>query len=105
IDLHGCGDSSGDFGQARWEIWLRDLALARAWLEQRTQMCAGLWGLRLGALLAAEYAAAADVAAPSRLVPHLVPWQPVTEGAQHLTQFLRLRIARDLLDGDGQPAR
>ena len=28
IDLFGCGDSSGDFGDARWEIWRQDVALA-----------------------------------------------------------------------------
>src|SRR5436190_24333737 len=32
IDLYGCGDSSGDFGDARWDIWKSDLALAVTWL-------------------------------------------------------------------------
>ncbi len=30
IDLFGCGDSSGDFSDARWDIWKQDLAIARA---------------------------------------------------------------------------
>jgi exosortase A-associated hydrolase 2 len=25
IDLFGCGDSSGDFGEARWDIWKQDV--------------------------------------------------------------------------------
>jgi exosortase A-associated hydrolase 2 len=25
IDLHGCGDSSGDFSEARWDLWKREL--------------------------------------------------------------------------------
>ena len=25
IDLFGCGDSSGDFSDARWDIWKQDL--------------------------------------------------------------------------------
>ena len=33
IDLHGCGDSDGGFGEARWEQWHADLAAARAWLD------------------------------------------------------------------------
>jgi hypothetical protein len=28
IDLFGCGDSSGEFNEARWEIWKEDAALA-----------------------------------------------------------------------------
>ena len=35
LDLHGCGDSADDFGDATWDGWLRDIAAARAWLEQR----------------------------------------------------------------------
>jgi exosortase A-associated hydrolase 2 len=29
IDLLGCGDSSGEFGDARWDIWKEDIALAK----------------------------------------------------------------------------
>lgn len=56
IDLAGCGDSSGDFGDARWELWKADLAQAAAWLRERTDAPLRLWGLRLGALLALDYA-------------------------------------------------
>jgi exosortase A-associated hydrolase 2 len=97
IDLHGCGDSSGEFGDARWDGWKRDIDEARAWLQRRLGRPAGLWGLRLGALLALDYAAGA--AAPP---PHLLLWQPVTSGAGFLTQFLRMRVAAELLqDGAG----
>ncbi|ALK95193.1 esterase [Massilia sp. WF1] len=97
IDLHGCGDSSGEFGDARWDGWKRDVDAARAWLEQRLGRRAGLWGLRLGALLALDYAAGAAATPPCLLL-----WQPVTSGAGFLTQFLRLRVAAELLqDGAG----
>jgi len=97
IDLHGCGDSSGEFGDARWDGWKRDVDEARAWLQQRLGRPAGLWGLRVGALLALDYAAGAAVPPPSLLL-----WQPVTSGAGFLTQFLRLRVAAELLqDGAG----
>lgn len=93
VDLHGCGDSDGDFGDARWEHWKGDLAAATAWLMARAERPVGLWGLRLGALLALDYARSA-----AQPVAQLLLWQPVTDGAQFLTQFLRLRVAGVMLD-------
>lgn len=91
IDLLGCGDSSGDFGDADWEAWRADVARAVAWLRARSGCPVGLWGLRLGALLALD--CAEDVQAD-----HLLLWQPVHSGAQFLTQFLRLQLASDMLE-------
>ena len=93
IDLGGCGDSDGEFGDARWEHWKLDLAAASAWLLARLKRPVGLWGLRLGALLALDYARHA-----SQPVAQLVLWQPVLKGAPFLTQFLRLRVAGAMLD-------
>jgi len=87
LDLHGCGDSSGDFGDASWDGWLDDVAHASAWLRARCGQPVTLWGLRLGALLALAHAQR-DPA-----VAGLLLWQPVTAGAVHLTQFLRLHVA------------
>jgi exosortase A-associated hydrolase 2 len=94
IDLHGCGDSAGDFADARWDDWRADVTAAAAWLEQRLGGKVGLFGLRLGALLALDCAAAVG---PTRLLL----WQPVLDGKAFLTQFLRLRLARDMLDDSG----
>lgn len=94
IDLYGSGDSSGDFSEARWEIWLRDVMSAVRWLAQRVPPPVTLWGLRLGATLAAEVAQ--DAAAG---IDHLLLWQPVANGAQFLSQFLRLRLAGEMLAG------
>jgi exosortase A-associated hydrolase 2 len=95
LDLYGCGDSSGDFGEARWEIWKNDLAAGQQWLRERLGVPVSLWGLRLGALLALDFArGAADP------VASLMLWQPVQSGATFLTQFLRLRIANDMLSDD-----
>jgi len=99
IDLGGCGDSSGDFGDARWEGWLADVAAGRQWLEQTLDQPVTLWGLRLGALLALDYAASAP--RPPR---GLLLWQPVLNGATFLTQFLRLRLANAMLDANQQGA-
>src|SRR5690554_622090 len=56
MDLHGCGDSSGDFADATWQGWLADLEAGRAWLEAETGCRPALWGLRAGCLLAVQAA-------------------------------------------------
>lgn len=92
IDLFGCGDSSGEFSEARWHIWQDDVAIAIDWLERRTDATVSLWGLRLGALLAL------DVAANSkRTFGELILWQPVLNGESFITQFLRVRLATEML--------
>lgn len=88
LDPFGTGDSAGNFADARWEIWREDARTAVDWLAARCNGKIGLWGLRLGALLAADIAAQ-GIAPVSRLVL----WQPVLSGERFLTQFLRLRVA------------
>jgi len=92
IDLYGCGDSSGDFGDARWQIWKDDLDAGAAWLRQRLDGPMILWGLRLGALLALDHARSAIHRPAAMLL-----WQPVLNGQTYLTQFLRLRATNALL--------
>lgn len=94
LDLHGCGDSSGDFADARWEGWREDLAAGAAWLAARTGAPLILWGLRLGGALALDHARQAS-SAPAAIVL----WQPVLNGRAYLNQFLRLRVANDMLGG------
>jgi exosortase A-associated hydrolase 2 len=95
IDLLGTGDSAGDFADARWDLWKQDLDLAAAWLRARLDVPLTLWGLRLGALLALDYARTVSVP----LAPMLL-WQPVAAGSTYLTQFLRLRTANAMLGED-----
>jgi len=92
IDLFGCGDSSGDFADARWEIWKQDLQIALGWLKSRLDGPLGLWGLRLGATLAADVACDITMG-----IEQLLLWQPISSGEQFLTQFLRLRLAAEML--------
>jgi exosortase A-associated hydrolase 2 len=87
LDPFGCGDSEGEFADARWEIWRTDVAAAVRFLEDRGYCRIALLGLRLGALLAFE------AAAHSGAVNRVVLWQPILRGDQMLTQFLRLRLA------------
>ncbi|CUI06542.1 hydrolase 2, exosortase A system-associated [Massilia antarctica] len=100
LDLYGCGDSSGEFGEARWDIWKDDLAAGCGWLSARLSAPLSLWGLRLGALLALDYAH--DNAQHARHpLAQLVLWQPVQNGATFLTQFLRLLTANAMLAEGG----
>ena len=91
-DPYGCGDSSGDFGDARWEIWMKDFESGLKWLENRHPVPVSFWGLRFGALMALDFA---KTHAPERIIL----WQPVQSGEAHLTQFLRLRVASEMLSG------
>jgi exosortase A-associated hydrolase 2 len=95
LDLTGCGDSTGDFGEATWERWREDFRAGWDWLAQRFDGPRWLWGLRAGCLLAAE------VGRTLAANPPLVLWQPVLSGKQHLGQFLRLRLARERIGGAG----
>jgi len=91
IDLFGCGDSAGNAAQANWQCWKTDLVLAQQWLRTQLQVPVGLWGLRLGALLALEVAH--DHPADTNA---LILWNPVLDGQAFLTQFLRLRLASEI---------
>jgi exosortase A-associated hydrolase 2 len=95
MDLFGCGDSSGEFADARWDIWKQDLAIARNWLEHKVTAPVSLWGLRLGALLVLDFARSLG-----HTIDRIVLWQPVISGESFLTQFLRLRLANEMLAAD-----
>ncbi len=99
IDLAGCGDSAGDFGDATWDAWLQDVRAGHAWLEARHGHRPWLWGLRVGTLLAAQ-------ALPeSRPDDRLLLWQPVADGATALRQFQRIGASGAALRGDrAEPA-
>lgn len=98
-DLFGTGDSDGDFGDASWECWQDDLQSARAWCTSQRIGVFAILAIRLGAALAV--AATASGRFPS--VERTVFWQPTLDGARHLTQFLRLRVAA-LLASEGRNA-
>jgi exosortase A-associated hydrolase 2 len=99
IDLFGCGDSCGDFHSGRWDLWKRDLGVAADWLAARTD--GGplfLWGVRLGGLLALDFATV-------RKVEGLVLWQPFINGRTCINQFLRLRLAAEMDNDDPSAPR
>lgn len=83
LDPLGTGDSAGDFGEATWAMWREDLQAGARWLRAHGNGCRMLWGIRLGAIMAVELA----VADPG--IERLLFWQPVVDGKQFFTQFLR----------------
>jgi len=90
LDLYGTGDSEGQFEQADWRTWLDDVRSGVDWLDQQPGPLT-LWGTRLGAILAADAARSLGERAERLLL-----WQPVSNGKQMFTQYLRLRVANSL---------
>lgn len=88
VDPFGTGDSEGELADANWGIWLGDAEAALDWVAARTTGGITLWGLRTGALLAAEVANRRP-----REIGLLLLWQPVIDGRLFVTQTLRSRVA------------
>lgn len=94
IDLQGCGDSSGCFGDATSQSWFQDISAAWDWLQANSHEPVILWGLRLGASLALDFSRY-----QKRWPIGFLLWQPVLNGESYMTQFLRIRVASEMLDG------
>ncbi len=94
IDLHGCGDSSDDFGDASWDSWIEDIVNACHWLCDRSSAPLWFWGLRAGCLLAASAAVNLEKC------PNFLFWQPALAGKPLLQQYLRLKMAGELIGND-----
>jgi len=75
LDLFGTGDSPGEPQEASLETWRGDLLRAAMLARQRHTGPNVLWGVRAGALLAADIAVALD-----QLVDAYVFWQAPADG-------------------------
>ena len=91
-DLHGTGDSGGDFADADWELWQDDLVRTARWCVSTLGPVTGVLAIRLGCALACDE----QVLAVMPEVSRTVFWQPVLDGSRFLTQFLRLRVAASM---------
>jgi len=87
LDLPGCGDSAGDFAEARWHKWLEALNCGSDWLRSHSTVPVSACGLRLGAALALDLTRACGP------FDRLILLQPVLSGAEMILQYLRLRVA------------
>ena len=95
-DLHGTGDSSGDFSDGDWEVWLRDIEHLVG-TGFRADRPLTLWGCRLGALLALDLVRRGKLPATDLLL-----WQPAVNGELFMQQFLRLKVAAQMLGAAGE---
>ncbi len=95
LDPYGTGDSGGEYADATWEGWRDDLNSGIGWLNRHGHGCRAIWGIRLGALMAA------CIAQDHPGIEHLLFWQPVLSGKTYFTQFLRLRIAAEIGQAGG----
>ena len=96
LDLYGTGDSPGEFDAADWASWSDDLQCGLKWLRTYGNGCQTLWGVRLGALMAAQLAVREGSG-----IGKLLMWTPVINGKTYWTQFLRIRIASEMGLPDG----
>jgi exosortase A-associated hydrolase 2 len=93
FDLYGTGDSEGDFGDARWDIWLANIDSIVQWLRGKNVSVHCLLGLRVGALLLMDY-----IKKSRTNLDKAILWQPEINGEMAMTRFLRLRLASNMLD-------
>jgi len=96
-DLPGTGDSSAGLEDVSWQDWVEDTVYIARWAQAQGAERLVLWGHRLGCLLALDVA---QVLGQS--VAQLLLWQPVHSGKQHMTQFLRVRMAAGLAAGGSE---
>lgn len=90
IDLYGTGESDGEHGDARWDLWCDNVRQGIAWLDGQDGGCSGVLAIRLGVPLALS---ALRDSPTSRA---LIAWQPVVDGRTYFTQFMRARIAANM---------
>ena len=97
VDLFGTGDSEGNFEDASIERWSKNLDALATWSSQRGYAIDSIVAVRFGCLLAAHWARNTN-----RQFASTVFWQPVLNGAQIVSQWLRVRVAASMFDGNSK---
>jgi exosortase A-associated hydrolase 2 len=88
VDLFGTGDSEGELQDTSFDIWHENIDLVIETLLQVEDAPVILWGLRLGGLLALDFAIRS-----TRPIQDIILWQPVNSGKRFVKQLLRQRVA------------
>lgn len=98
FDLYGTGDSQGEFEQASWSLWKADL---KEILLRVNSIHPGaaihLVALRLGGLLVNDCLNTYPLLQQLNLAL-LCYWNPVFKPQQYINQFLRMRLAADMIN-------
>lgn len=97
MDLYGCGDSSGELRDVDWDLWLDDIFVCYKWVRNNVCKNIGLWGFRLGALLALDFSQNTN-----ENISRILLWKPVISAEQFLNEFLRISLAGDMLTNSGK---
>jgi exosortase A-associated hydrolase 2 len=88
IDFYGTGDSQGELCDASLKTWQDNIRLTIDTLQSEVSAPVILWGLRLGGLIALDYAAKTPDSTQD-----IILWQPVNAARVYVTQMLRQRVA------------
>ncbi|MCV2886027.1 alpha/beta hydrolase [Aestuariibacter sp. AA17] len=103
FDYLGTGDSEGDFSDASWQIWQKNLS------DVVEHICADypstalhFIGLRTGALVLNAYLNEQPKAGTVQNIKSLHYWNPTFKGSLFVTQFLRLKLAGEMMRGEGE---
>lgn len=94
FDFYGTGDSAGEFGDARWQLWHDNLRDMIRHLHAEGFAAIDLVAIRLGAALALEH-----VNRPGSEIARLVFWDPVFDGRSYMDRFLRTRTMAAMMVG------
>jgi len=94
FDFHASGDSDGDFADVHWDTWQQDLqSIVQFARNELSFSHIQLLGLRSAALIIAEL-----LQAPiANAISQLILWQPLLRGSEQIDQFLRLRVAANMM--------
>ncbi|ALS97672.1 hypothetical protein [Lacimicrobium alkaliphilum] len=99
LDYSGTGDSEGEIDQVSTDIWLQDIIAAGQWLLAQGVEQVSLWGVRFGALMQLHFQQPLHQALP---VKNQLLWKPVTGGKLLASQFLRLKQANSMMQGNAE---
>ncbi|GAA0856982.1 hypothetical protein GCM10009114_20940 [Aliiglaciecola litoralis] len=96
LDYAGTGDSQGDINQVTANDWHADILATVVWLTSQGVQSLSLWGIRFGGLIALTSLPKVVEILP---VNRVLLWKPVPKGKQFMTQFLRLKQANSMMQG------
>jgi len=100
FDLYGTGDSDGDFCQATWDIWRANLIDMLEFISaQKDVEHISIVAIRTGALLVNSVLA--EEGAYGSKINALHYWNPVFNAALYISQFLRLKLAANMMRNEG----
>ncbi|GAC15106.1 alpha/beta fold hydrolase [Aliiglaciecola lipolytica] len=97
LDYLGTGDSEKEIEQVNVTTWRENIARVLQWLKSLEISSISLWGVRFGGLLALTELVEIQKVMP---VKQVLLWKPVTKGKQFMTQFLRLKQANSMMQGE-----